>query len=86
MNYIISILRTILNNYFILTDIKKIIWCVWSLLHFTLLPREIGMEMVHDDFNAEEYFLQVSLDVAADNLQKTEDLAVGIKLALQCSR
>ena len=86
MNYIISSKKTKqLNNYFILTDIKKIIWCGWSLFDFTLLPRYIGMEanmaLVHDDFNTEEYFLQVSLDVAADNLQKIKNLAaVGIEL------
>ena len=79
--------RTILNNNFILTDIKKIIWCVWSLFHFTLFPRSIGKEatvaLVHDDFNAEEYLLQVSLAVAADNLQKIENLASGGVLLLE---
>merc|ERR1712183_270786 len=45
------------------------------------------MALVHDDFNTEEYFLQVCLDVAADNLQKIENLAGRVELLLKsCSQ
>ena len=45
---------------------------------------EANMSLVHDELNTEEYFLQISLAVAADHLEKTEDLAAAaVELLLE---